>query len=765
MRKIIILLTLISGMAATALAQQPQLNEEKPADDSPIPLVSLQHLSPSRPRVGLVLSGGGAKGMAHIGVLKVLERIGIPIDIITGTSMGSIIGGMYACGHRSHELDSVVRHQDWSYVLSDREDLSHQSLHEREKQNTYVITKNITFGRSSGTGGGGFILGKNISTLFDALTAPYHDSIDFSALPIPFACVATNVVDNTEYVFHNGILSQAMRASMSIPGAFAPVRKGDMVLVDGGLRNNFPTDIARQMGADIIIGVDVQSELKTASGLTTTSSILLQIVDINCKNKYEENMRITDIPIRVNTTGYSAASFTKSAIDTLIRRGEEAAMKQWDNLVALRDRLGITKSAPHPRIANVRVPLPNPTKYKIGGIVFENMRKSDQTYIRNKFRLRTGDTITMDRADIITTAIRQDLYYKTARFRIQNNPGRDDATVTFIAGDRRVNQVNVGARFDNEEMVALQANAEFPFKTSTPMDVELTLRLGKRVMARADWSLHPISFFRPTVSYAFRYNEVDYYEYGNKSYSMTYDQHTVKLSLFNFNVRNFNVSIGANWDYYHYRSVLVDRLPEHINETMDRNKGYISYSADVNYNSENEWYFPTRGTRLHAHYAYHTDNLLTLDGHTGMREYSLTARTNIPLTTKLALQGMISGRLLYFDNVPFVMSNMMGGEWYGHTYPQQIPFAGVGNLELSWDKLYALQMQAQYRLTPNNNLLLRFAIGQDGQSVEEMFKSKAMLGGSISYYYNTMFGPLGGSLGYSNLTKKLYFYVNLGFVF
>jgi len=718
-----------------------------------------------RPRVAVVLSGGGAKGMAHIGALKVIERAGIPIDIITGTSMGSIIGGLYACGHGAQELDSVVRRQDWSYVLSDREDLSHQSLREREKQNTYVISKRLSLGKPTTGSVGGIIMGKNIVTLFDALTWPYNDSIDFNTLPIPFACVATNVVDNSEVVFHSGILSQAMRASMSIPGAFAPVRQGDMVLVDGGLRNNFPADIAREMGADIIIGVDVQSEPKKASGLTSASTILLQIVDFNCKNKYDENMKITDIPIRVNTTGYSAASFTSAAIDTLIRRGEEAAMKNWDKLVELRTRLGTGRRELRPRIANVRTPLPNATRYKIGVIVFENMTKSDQVYLRSKYRLRTGDSIDMDRADMITTSIRQDLYYKTARFRIQNNPGRDDATLTFIAGDKRGTQINVGARFDNEEMVAMQANAEIPFQTSTPMDVELTLRLGKRLTASADWSFHPISFFRPTVGYSFRHNDIDFYEYGSKAYSMTYNQHTAKLSLFNFNVRNFNVSIGACWDYYHYRSILVDDLPEHRKDSDVKNQRYISYEADVSYNSEDEWYFPTRGARLFARYAYHTDNFIKLDGKTGLREYALSARATFPLTRKLALQAMVNGRLLYFDDVPFVLSNIMGGEWYGHGFQQQIPFAGVGNMELAWDKIYTAQLQAQYKLTSSNNLLARVAIGQDGQSVKEMFRSRAMLGASLSYYYNTMFGPLGGSIGYSNLTEKFYFYVNLGFVF
>ena len=326
-----ILMTLLVVFAQTAWGEKTQDTEGQTTGQT----------AAGRKKVALVLSGGGAKGTAHVGALKVLERAGIPIDIITGTSMGSIVGGIYACGHSADELDSILMAQNWSFVLSDREDLRRQSLHEREKQNTYVISKKLTFGKSKATtDGGGLVMGRNIATLFDALTAPYHDSIDFNTLPIPFACVATNMVDNTEVVFHSGVLSRAMRASMSIPGVFAPVRTDGKVLVDGGLRNNFPADIARQMGADIIIGVDVSSELKTASELNSTSSILMQIVDFNCMNKFEENKAMTDILIRVNTKGYSSASFSTVAIDTLIRRGEEAAMEHWDELVALRQQLG-----------------------------------------------------------------------------------------------------------------------------------------------------------------------------------------------------------------------------------------------------------------------------------------------------------------------------------------------------------------------------------------------------------------------------------------
>ena len=271
--------------------------------------------------------------MAHIGVLKVLEKAGIPVDIITGTSMGSIIGGLYAIGYNAHSLDSMVRVQDWSYVITDKEDLRRQSLNDLKKQNTYFFTTGMTIGRRD-PHAGGFIKGKNLAELFQQLCAGYTDSLNFTRdLRIPFACVATDIIGNTEVVFHSGRLPQAMRASMAIPAAFSPVRIADKVLVDGGLKNNYPADIARQMGADIIIGVTVQGPPKVAEDMGGAMSIISQIVDVNCKNKYDENLSITDLHLQVDTKGYGSASFSQNAIDTLIRRGEELAMRHWDDII------------------------------------------------------------------------------------------------------------------------------------------------------------------------------------------------------------------------------------------------------------------------------------------------------------------------------------------------------------------------------------------------------------------------------------------------
>ena len=726
--------------------------------------LSLTVVGQEHKKVGLVLGGGGAKGVAHIGVLKVLERAGVPVDLVVGTSMGSIIGGTYASGHDVEEMDSLVRRQNWQFVLSDREDLRHQSLHERQKQNIYVYSRGLTFGRKKGRGdSGGFIIGKNISSLFDQLTWPYIDSIDFNELPIPFACVATDVVDNTEHVFHHGVLSRAMRASMAIPGVFAPVRMGDKVLVDGGLRNNFPADIAREMGADFVIGVDVSDVMKTSEQLNSSASILSQVTDWSCKNKYEENLAITDIVIRVKTEPYSAASFSTAAVDTLIRRGEEAAMAHWDELVSLSRKIRAAKRRKHQQ--RVSASLLQQRRFKIGTVRFENMSDNDAAYIRRKYRLNAGDSIDPNRADIIATSIRQDLYYQTAKGRIHQNPNGDDATVTFTAGPRKDSQLNVGVRFDSEEMVALQANAEMPIRTKIPMDVELTLRLGKRFMVELDWSSHPLSFFRPTVSYAFLNNDIDFYESGKHTIGVTYNQHKIKASLFNFNVRNFNISIGANFDYFFNHSTLIEQTIDSVDVGKPKDEGLISYVGKVWYSSENNWYFPTRGALFRAQFAYYTDNFIEYNKGVGIRTYSWLWRKSFPFSKRVSFQPMIFGRFIYGSDRPFLLSNAVGGEWYGHYLEEQLPFAGVNNLELAYNKLAALQLQAQYNLTSNNIVVLRVAAAQDADKTEDLLKSKTMLGTSLSYYYNSIFGPLGGSVGYSNLSKKFYYYINLGFVF
>ena len=713
----------------------------------------------NRKKVAVVLSGGGAKGMAHIGALKVLERAGIPIDIVTGTSMGSIIGGLYAIGYNAQALDSMVRVQDWSYVITDREDLRRQSLNDRRKQNTYVYTTGMTIGKRN-MQAGGIIKGKNLAELFQRLCTGYTDSIDFTHdLRIPFACVATNIIDNSEVDFHSGRLPQAMRASMAIPAAFSPVRLGDKVLVDGGLKNNYPADIAREMGADIIIGVTVQGAPKEAADLVGTMSILSQIIDVNCKNKYEENLAITDLHLSVDTKGYGSASFSHAAIDTLIRRGEEVAMRHWDDIMALKKRIGIDDSF-RPVILQPLRPQVMTEKRRVTGFVFENMTPQDERFLKQKFHMSRIDSIDANLEQQITTSMRVDLFYQTAESRLM--PEGDGVRVVLSAGNRKSVQLHAGVRYDTEEYAALQLGLDIPFKTAIPVNADITLRLGKRLKARGEITAHPRSFSRPTFSYSFSRNDVDLYVKGDLDYNIRYNQFQAEVLPFNFNLSRFNLQMGLRWDYMHYRNKLGS---EAAKEFTLENEHFFSYRARAEYNSEDNWYFPSRGARFKAEYAYLTDDFTRLEDNTGMSEVSAHWRMSFSLGSRFTLQPMVYGRLLFGKTIPLVFSNAIGGNWFGHYVEQQMPFAGVGNVEYVDHQFVAAQLQAQQRMGSNHYALLRVAGAQYAEKTAQLLEHHTLFGVQAAYYYDTMFGPAGITIGYSNRTEKPYVFLNLGFVF
>ncbi len=294
-----------------------------------------------RKKVGVVLSGGGAKGTAHVRALKVIEEAGIPIDVIVGTSMGSIVGGLYAAGYSTDQLDSIVKKQDWMSLLMDAENRKTKKLTDKMEDERCVVS--VNFDKSpSEVLEGGVLKGNKIGQLFTNLTVGYNDSIDFRKLPVPFACVAVDIVTGKEVDMYSGVLPVCMRSSMAIPGVFAPIKTGNMVLVDGGLANNYPVDLAKELGADYIIGVRVGDDKKTYDQINGVSDVLLQLMGILCENKVQENEAQTDVLIKVDVTGYSAASFSNTAIDSLMVRGERAAREKWNDLVMLREKLHLT---------------------------------------------------------------------------------------------------------------------------------------------------------------------------------------------------------------------------------------------------------------------------------------------------------------------------------------------------------------------------------------------------------------------------------------
>ena len=257
-------------------------------------------------------------------------------------------------------------------------------------------------------------------------------------------------------------------------------------------------------------------------------------------------------------------------------------------------------------------------------------------------------------------------------------------------------------------------------------------------------------------------NDIDCYVRGSRDYSVLYNQFQAEAVPINHDFRNLNIQVGLRWDYMHFSDKLES---EQSTDVTLNNEHYVSYRARLNYNSEDDWYFPTRGARFKAGYAYITDNFVKLDGMAGMSDISASWRKSFTFGRRFTLQPMVYGRLLLGDVVPMIFANNVGGNWFGHYLEQQMPFAGIGNIEYVANQFVAAQLQGQLRIATNNYVLLRVAVAQQAEKLKELFDHKTLYGIQGAYYYKTMFGPLGATFGYSNRTKKPYFFLDLGYEF
>ena len=473
------------------------------------------------------------------------------------------------------------------------------------------------------------------------------------------------------------------------------MRLGDSVLVDGGLRNNYPADIARQMGADIIIGVTVQGDTLGPNDITSAIDVLMQIFDHGNKDKYRKNLDISDVVMYVDVEGFSAASFTTTAIDTLLRRGADEAAHHWEELLALR------------------------RSHHIDSIPRGNRRPTINT----------------------TSSVQHSSL----------TPQHSSPTAFPIAG--------VAFRFDNEEAGVLQAGAMLPFSWQIPMQLSARLRLGKRIQFSLRHSLFPQGITSPSLAYTFFRNNIDLYDQGVRSYNIKFRQHRLDLAPINSIFRKYQLRAGLRLDHFHYTDPLLSAVPTTV--TLE-NEHYFSYYLSADLNTENHWYFPSSGTRIHLYYAYRTTDFLTLHGESGLNDISAHWRLNVPLSSRLTLQSMLYGRILTSGEPPLAFSNIAGGEWFGHYIDQQLPFAGIGHAEIMHRHFAAAQLQLQYRFGKNNYILLRAAAAYNSDDLTSHSPKPDFYGLQLGYSYDSFFGPLSARVGYTTLSDQLSFYLSAG---
>lgn len=388
------------------------------------------------PKIGLVLSGGAARGLAHIGVLKALEEQGIHVDAIAGTSMGAVIGGLYAAGYKVDEIERIAKEMDWQQVLSDQPPRKDVPFRRKQDDRDFLIKQQLSF-RDDGTLGLpiGVIQGQNLSMLLESLLVHTSETRDFDKLAIPFRAVATDIVTGEKVVFSKGHLPRAIRASMSIPAVFAPVDVDGRLLVDGGMVDNIPIDVARSMGVDRVIAVDIGTPLLKRKELTTVVDVLNQSTTLMTRNNSEAQLATLtskDILVEPPLAAYTSADF--GSVNELIDAGYRATQ-------ALSSRLASLKRPPvdDTDIALSIARQPGQRNPIITEVRIENDSKVSDSVIRHYVRQSLGEPLDLEKLkDDMGTIYGLD-YFDQVDYRIvrQKKKGEDDNALVIHALGKR----------------------------------------------------------------------------------------------------------------------------------------------------------------------------------------------------------------------------------------------------------------------------------------------------------------------------------------
>jgi NTE family protein len=397
-----------------------------------------------RPKVAVVLSGGSALGMAHVGVLQVIEKAGIPIDMVLGTSMGSIVGGLYAAGYSPDQMDAIITQIDWSNVFTERRD-SPGDRYDWLKRERFPLR--LGFDRHGVSLGAALLSGQNVLSLFTELTL--HDLAvrDFDELPVPYRAVAADILTGEKVVISRGSLAEAMRCSMSIPGIFRPFETGGRTVVDGGIADNMPVDVARQMGADIVIAVESRlGNPRSAESLTSSLAITAQTLNLLIQQNMIAARRDADLVISPDLHEYNMMSYNDAV--QIVQRGREGGQAAWPKLEELAEMIAKARPLVKPEEQANRAAYHAPAV--LSGLTVEGGSEADAKEVRRVFAPLEGAP--MDREQV-RRAI--EAAYATGRFDLVTfdlapgpaGSGQAEGVVHLVPDTTAENAVFLGENF------------------------------------------------------------------------------------------------------------------------------------------------------------------------------------------------------------------------------------------------------------------------------------------------------------------------------
>ena len=742
-------------------------------------------MTKQRPKIGLVLAGGGARGASFIGVLKCLEELDIPIDYVVGSSMGSVVGGIYALGYSPDEMAKIISSMQWQKYVGNQIDRSCYSIELRERHSTQLV--NIPF-NLRGVFKKGFIPtviselpiayvnNKELENLFNELCQGYQDSISFDDLPVPFACVATDIVAGKEVVLRRGSLPEAIRASMAIPGVFSPVVIDGKLLYDGGLINIFPSDVLREMGADIVIGIEFSNEKYFFGNKIPTAATLFDyIYNFVIHPKRDENKMLCDILIKPNTAEFGPFSFTSEAINTLVDRGYQAACQNRESLLQMKHLLDSVTGYPvHKEQRTTRANNLNGQTILVQKVVMDggNLNSFQIDWLKRRGKIHEGKNVT---TDDIRKAI--ELYRGTGAFDAVSyelapiDSLTEGQQLTFHLNSTSPDVVGLGARYDTEEGAALlfSLGVNECKLSGLKFGMKGRLSFNPRFCAKTTYSIFLIANLN--LAYEYRNQLMKMSVYGYDGLNLRMQTHEISASISQYQFLNFATEIGVS---YESTSFLQVNLNDFHDETADslatlsqvfNNTNLFGPYFSFGYENLDHNYFAKHGTcvNIEAHLRVHPFENSAL-----LKDFGFDFRSYLtPWDNNFTIIPQAYGRFCFGESLYAPLWNSIGGEIKGRHCEGQLPFVGVSHIRKIGDWATILRCDLRYNfwkrhyITAIYNLFLGF--DDEGWNRHPFIATYSGLG--LKYSYNSYIGPIGLTAQWSNVNRKISLYLSIGYDF
>lgn len=762
----------------------------------------LEEIKKTRPTVALVLSGGGAKGASHVGVIKYIEELGIPVDVVLGTSMGGLVGGFYSLGYDVEELEEIIRTIDWNSALTDDISRDYISYAENKYREKYVLSFPFYYDKKEflrmrgldsqlaelehkydalrlgaeekdtdklvkdnllGSLPAGFIFGQNVNNILSSYTIGYQDDIKFGNLPKPFVCVATEMVTGKAKIWTAGKLNVALRSTMSIPGVFSPVRVDGMVLVDGGMRDNYPTDIARYLDPDFIIGVDLSQGFRGYNNLNNLAEIIWQGVDMLGRESYERNAKETEVTIKPKLTEYGMMSFDKASIDTIMQRGYAAAVEQTDNLLAIKALIGERKSAlSAPRKAtNI-----NKTLLTVSGIEITGVNDQESLYLMDKFKLDIKKPVSRDDINNAVATIygTKSFDYVTYELQGENEPYR----LRINCKKGPLNKLGLGFRIDSEEIVSMLLNFGWNVHRLQGSSLDITGKIG--INPYLDLRYYYVGANGPTFNTRakFHYTGRSTVKLGEANFTSDYSKMMEEIYFSNISWSKFDLKTGIRNEFYKINSIFTDNINMVTYDLNTMKNSFVSLFLNARADTFDRGYFPRKGFTIGLEYYWVFAGLQQKIVPFSSLQFDMKSVFNAG--ERFSIIPSLNLRFIFGSpaDLPLPYINVAGGSMAGRYLDQQLPFIGVNDIFAADNMLMILRSDFRFKLFKNNYISAIVNVADTFPQFKDIINfnnSIGYVGAGLEYAYDSIIGPIKADLHWSSVNKKIGIYLSIGYDF